>query len=203
MKKLMLVLLGVMLISSVAFADIITFTYNTSGQFTNGNSSYNGLTFTGVPTTTQAINGSGTLTLGTLALDQDYSKSYNTYDFNLALNFIAPPITDPTLHGDVSGNVTGHWLFIWPYGTGSATVDFVNDSVNPLSFISTAGNFSLYISPNPITIDDYGTANVTAHVDIQDSTPPPPPPAVPEPASLMLMGSGLVAIASRLRRRKS
>lgn len=44
------------------------------------------------------------------------------------------------------------------------------------------------------------------HCDTCDNTPPPPtptptPPGVPEPASMLLMGSGLAALAASLRRR--
>lgn len=43
------------------------------------------------------------------------------------------------------------------------------------------------------------------HCDTCDKTPPPsptpPPPGVPEPASMLLMGSGLAALAASLRRR--
>jgi len=46
------------------------------------------------------------------------------------------------------------------------------------------------------------------HCDTCDNTPPPPtptptPPGVPEPASMLLMGSGLAALAASLRRRRA
>ena len=52
----------------------------------------------------------------------------------------------------------------------------------------------------PNTVVDPGIAKVI--VDVTKTTPPPPPTAVPEPATLVLFGAGLLALAARTRRRR-
>jgi hypothetical protein len=55
---------------------------------------------------------------------------------------------------------------------------------------------------NIFGIQGYGVAGADVLVDgITFNTPTPPPPSVPEPASLLLFGSGIVALAVKKRRR--
>jgi hypothetical protein len=62
-------------------------------------------------------------------------------------------------------------------------------------------NISWGASNTMFGIQGYGISGADVLVDgITFNTPTPPPPPVPEPASLLLFGSGLVALAVRRKR---
>lgn len=178
------------------------FNCTTAGPFTDI-SSYSGYTFDGVTTSNGATDASGnaTLVLGTMTRDNDnYSQSATGSDFVLKVSFTSPLginngadtfvatiVGTQGNPGDLNfDNTFKTYTFSNQFGSGS--FDF---RVNDILGLNKNTSTDLTGTIQNATFTPTGSDSST---DVA---------AVPEPASLLLVGSGLVGAARVFRRRAS
>jgi hypothetical protein len=177
----------------VARADEVTISGSTTGtvsgvpQLTFAGNAFTGTTALGVGSL------SGTNRLGTFTLSTAPLQSING-SFTMNVMFTAPAgITGgqgstftATIVGSVSPNV----------GQGGVNITFANSTqVFTFSNGGTTGSFTLTIPD--IFVQSGNTANLTAGISGAQQT------TVPEPATLLLLGTGLSGIAAGVRRRRN
>lgn len=121
-----------------------------------------------------------------LALDA-FGHSQGAHDYScLANNFLTGTCTPPA---DTTGN------------TDVAKADFITWTFakGPGSGVANGSVFQLLDSPDGNASKD----KLLYRINVTTETPTPSPTAIPEPASLLLMGSGLVAISWIRRKQKA
>jgi hypothetical protein len=176
-----------------ARADEVTISGNSTGtvsgvpQLTFAGNSFTGTTALGVGSLS-GTNRIGTFTLSTAPL-QPLAGT-----FTLNITFTAPAgITGgqgstftATITGSVSPNV----------GQGGVNISFANPTqVFTFSNGGTTGSFTLTMAD--VFVQSGNTANLTAGITGAQQT------TVPEPATLLLLGTGLSGIAAGVRRRRN
>ncbi|PYS83576.1 MAG: hypothetical protein DMF67_08680 [Acidobacteria bacterium] len=176
-----------------ARADEVTISGSTTGTVTGvPQLTFAGNTFTG--TTALGVGSlSGVNRLGTFTLQTGTLQAV-AGSFSLNVTFTAPAGINggsnttytATITGSVSPNVN----------QGGVNIHFANPTQTfTFSNGSTSGSFTLTLAD--VFVQSGRSANLTAGITGRQSS------TVPEPATLLLLGTGLTGIAAGMRRRKS
>jgi hypothetical protein len=177
-----------------ARADEITIAGSTTGSFTGTTT---GLTFVGNSfsvTTEDGIAGlSGTDRLGTFHQDPNAGPLSGTFTLNIT--FTLPTgiaggqgaTYTATVTGSVGADDEGAAIITFDNATRSQVFTFSNESGSG-SFTLTLPDFV------PVTSGDF--AELQARITGAQQTP------IPEPATMLLLGTGVAGVAARVRRRR-
>ncbi|HLL71423.1 MAG TPA: PEP-CTERM sorting domain-containing protein [Pyrinomonadaceae bacterium] len=224
MKKILCavgLLCFVALAPNIARADEVTFAGTTSGSFTSLGGTQTGATLMGLSYINSSFN--ATTVGGNRTLNGAAASPGGTNFNNLGSFYIAPP-SDPTINNyngsaftltinfDAPTGITGGQTATYtaalsgivervgPTQSYSVNVRFDNP-VQTFSFTradGTTGQFTLTVSDVLGLTPNFARA-ITGTISNASETPPEP---VPEPATMLLLGTGLAGLVARSRRKR-
>src|ERR1044072_3694368 len=180
----------------------------TSGGLTYSNSTFSGTTAAGFRALGgHAKSGSNFNNLGSISLSTA-PQSYNT-PFTLQVTFTAPQGINGSNTTTFTATITGT---VRSDNTGGVFIDFNNtpqlftfndpncepnpEPQPPSAGQTTCGTGSFFFSVNDISIDPGQTVSVTGQITGAQQT------TVPEPATMILLGTGISGVAAMVRRRR-
>ena len=197
--KLLLCAVMIMTFTAMtAYADVITVTGSTQGNFNGGTTSINptlgnlltALEFQGQAFSTPVTTGLPAVQVQVGAFDLRTFRAFNFNGdiFNLVVTFTAPPGAPggpQTFTANLSGIITVL------QGSESITIDFNN---TPQVFGYNGGFFTFSVNDIPSLNEQSAFVGLTANISATEA---------PEPLSMLLLGSGLAGLAVKLRKRRS
>lgn len=182
-------------------ADSVVVSGSTMGGFNGGSFSSNpglgsllspALEFQGQPFSTPVnLNGVtvSQVTVGSFDLHTFHNFNFTGSTFSMQVTFTAPVVaggSPVTIVANLSGTITANELFD---GNEAITIDFNN---NPQVFTFAGGSFTF-------SVQDLVVNEQSGFVDLHANLTAT---AVPEPATMLLMGTGLMSLAMGVRRRR-
>jgi len=187
-------LIAIFSAGQIAKADPVTVTGSSSGTITGTAASF--LTFTGNTFTATTAGGVGSFSgadrIGTFNLASTAGETPVNGTFTLNLTFTAPSGIaggqDTTYTATVSGTISTP-------NVGGVQIVFDNP-IQTFTFANASGSGSFSIELPKIFVQSGETANLTAGLTGNQTA------AVPEPATMLLLGTGLAGVAARIRKRR-
>ena len=179
--------------AQIAKADPVTVSGTSSGTVTGTAASF--LSFTGNTFTATTAGGVGSFSgadrIGTFVLASTAGETPVSGNFTLNLTFTAPAGIEggqaTTFTATVSGTISTP-------NVGGVQIVFDNP-IQTFTFSNASGSGSFTIELPKLFVQSGDTANLTAGLTGNQT-------AVPEPATMLLLGTGLAGVAARIRKRR-